>query len=227
MTGFTPKDTPRAGANGEKSFIRRHMARPPINARRRISTAEFKAINAPRRTSVETSGNDASDEMDWSQWRYVFLMFTSGASPHLGPGDLCLMLDSRSCTCDGKQAVQTCRMWGSRARALIDENVWLEGLRRIMKPNGAAIGQIQRIANLNVSRFVGSMRAYRPGQSVFSGLVFSFCAYLCFPLMYIGLRESRLSSLLFFSYRYLVPRQLQVVKLNARGGLIITLVCVV
>lgn len=172
------------------------------------------------------------DEDAWSQWRYVFLMFTRGgargSAPHLTPGDLCLMLESRGCECTGEQAIRAGRTWGMRIDdQRIDEDEWLDGLRKVMAPDGKARqvsekGEaIATVDGVDIGRFVNSMRAYTPSLYPLHALWTYFGLFLAFPLLYTGLRGTRCSSPLFFAYRYLVPSSLHVHAFHARGGLTI------
>lgn len=99
----------------------------------------------------------------------------------------------------------------------LTEAGWLSGLRKIMKPAGESVSQVPRVGNLNLSRFTGAFRAYQSEQPFCGGLLFNFACYLNFPLLYTGLVHSRTAPLLFFSYRYLMPRVLQVYRVHTRA----------
>ena len=187
------------------------------------SKVETKARLAPRKSSIAPQGGHEMEEGDWSPWTYVFLMFTSG-SGELEPRDLLLMLESRSCPCTGVEAKTVGRaMTHSAKDASPDKDQWLRAMRKIMNPDGTGIGQVQRIGGHNVSRFVGSLRAYNATGSAW-GTLKAFFMYLCFPVIYLGLSNSRFSSVLYFSYRYLLPPFMHVERFDARGCF--TLLCI-
>ena len=100
---------------------------------------------------------------------------------------------------------------------MITEHQWTNGLRRLMSPDGSAKGERQQMGRHDLSLFISSMRAVSDDDSSFFVFIRSLVSFMCFPVIYAGLFSTSFAPILFFSYRYLLPKWCQADELSGGG----------